>query len=283
MNISKQESGNNSTNLQAGGDITVQNSTIALYSIEELSLQLLESVFGELSAEAKLQIKQNQQSYFNALTLDLQKIVKTGVELKRVIDSPDFQYISKKAAISASRSSSESLHKTLSSLIVQRVNVDNEDLKRVVYNEAISTVEKLTIDQLKILAISFLLTRTRRQNLKTLGEFRTYLEQVIGPFIDFKGTVAEFEHLVYSGCASIVSILSTNLSEVLKGNYPEVFQSTGIPESLLAESEVAAKLFTSWKDTQIRSVELTSVGIVIASTFIGQVTGARMDINIWIN
>lgn len=283
MKVSSQKSGNSSTNLQAGGDITVQNGTIALYSIEELSLQLLESVFGELSEEAKLQIKQNQKSYFHSLTLDLREIVKTGTDLKKIIDSPDFQYISKKASISASRSSSESLHRTLSSLIVQRVNVDSEDLKRVVYNEAISTVEKLTIDQLKILAIAFLLTRTRRQNLKTLDEFRNYLEQSVGPFIDFKGTAAEFEHLVYSGCASIVSILSTNLLEVLKGNYPEVFQSTDIPESLLAESEVATKLFTSWKDTQIRNVELTSVGIVIASTFIGQVTGAKMDINIWIN
>jgi len=46
--ISNQKSGDNSTNLQAGGNIVVNNKSIALFSIEEVAKQLMGSVFGEL-------------------------------------------------------------------------------------------------------------------------------------------------------------------------------------------------------------------------------------------
>ena len=132
MEVNNQKSGDNSTNLQAGGGITINNNAVVLYSIEEVSRQLLGSVFGELPDETKTQITQNQKSYFQALCENLQKIIKDSSEIKKVITSPDFQYISKRASVSASRSSSLELHKNLSSLIIQRVNFGNEDLKRIV-------------------------------------------------------------------------------------------------------------------------------------------------------
>ena len=282
MEISNQKSGDNSTNLQAGGSITVSNNAVALYSIEEVSKQLLGSVFGELPHETKAQIIQNQKSYFQALSENLQKIVKDSAEIKNVIDSPDFQYISKKASISASRSSSSDLHKNLSSLIIQRVNFDNEDLKRIVYNEAISTIEKLTNDQLKILTLCFLLKRTRFNGLNNLEQFKQYLEQKIKPFIDFKRTTAEFEHLAYTGCASI-SITSHDIVGLFKGNYPDIFKEADNPGELLAGNDTTTKLISSWEETQIQNMTLTSVGIVIASTFYEQTTGDRMNIDIWIN
>ena len=278
VEISNQKSGDKSTNLQAGGAITVNNNAVALYSIQEVSKQLLGSVFGELPDETKTQITQNQKSYFQALTENLQKIVKDSFDLKKVIDSPDFQYISKKASISASRSSSTDLHKNLSSLIVQRVNFDNEDLKRIVYNEAITTIEKLTTDQLKILTLCFLLKRTKLSGLTNLEQFKQYLEQRVKPFIDFKRTTAEFEHLSYAGCASI-SIASHDIGGLFKGNYPDIFKDTDNPEELLAGNDTATKLISAWKETQIQNMNLTSVGIVIASTFYEQTTGDRMNID----
>ena len=278
VEINNQKSGDNSTNLQVGGAITVNNNAVALYSIQEVSKQLLGSVFGELPDETKTQITQNQKSYFQALTENLQKIVKDSFDLKKVIDSPDFQYISKKASISASRSSSTDLHKNLSSLIVQRVNFDNEDLKRIVYNEAITTIEKLTTDQLKILTLCFLLKRTKLSGLTNLEQFKQYLEQRVKPFIDFKRTTAEFEHLSYAGCASI-SIASHDIGGLFKGNYPDIFKDTDNPEELLAGNDTATKLISAWKETQIQNMNLTSVGIVIASTFYEQTTGDRMNID----
>ena len=94
--ISNQKSGDDSMNLQAGRDIVVNNgNSIALYSIEEVAKQLLGSVFGELPDETKKQIETNQKSYFQSLSENLSKIIKQNEELKTVINSPDFQYVSK--------------------------------------------------------------------------------------------------------------------------------------------------------------------------------------------
>ena len=119
--ISNQKSGDDSTNLQAGRDIVVTNkNSVALYSIEEVAKQLMESVFGELPEDTKKQIEINQKSYFQALSENLGKIIKQNEDLKKVISSPDFQYISKTAAISASRSNSVELHKNLFHIRLKR-------------------------------------------------------------------------------------------------------------------------------------------------------------------
>ncbi|KKS53117.1 MAG: hypothetical protein UV19_C0014G0012 [Parcubacteria group bacterium GW2011_GWA2_42_28] len=270
-------------NLQAGRDIVVNNgNSIALYSIEEVAKQLLGSVFGELPDETKKQIETNQKSYFQSLSENLSKIIKQNEELKTVINSPDFQYVSKQATISASRSSSIELHKNLSLLLIQRVNNDSEDLKRIVYNEAIKTLAKLTQNQLKILTLCFLVKRTKLNGLTNFNQFIQYLEERIKPFIDFKKTNAEFEHLAYAGCASI-SIAGHDLFGLFKGNYPEIFKESDNIDELFKDKETATKLLTVWKETPIMNMNLTSVGIVLASTFYEQTTGDKMNIDIWIN
>lgn len=221
--ISSQKSGDNSTNLQAGGDIVVNNTkSVALYSIEEVAKQLMGSIFGELPDNTKKQIKNNQKSYFQALSENLEKIIKQNEELKEVVSSPDFQYISKNATISASRSSSMELHKNLSSLIVQRINNDNEDLKRIVYDEAISTINKLTVDQLKIITLCYLLKYTSYNGIVSWEAYKKYLDMHIKPFLGFKNTNAEFQHIEYAGCGSI-GIGSLDLINIYKQQYSFLF------------------------------------------------------------
>ena len=224
MEISNQKSGDDSTNLQAGRDIVVNSGNVALYSIEEVAKQLMGSVFGELPDDTKKQIETNQKSYFQALSENLGKIIKQNEELKKVVDSPDFQYISKTASISASRSSSVELHKNLSSLITQRINNDDEDLKRIVYDEAISTIGKLTSDQLKIITLCYLGRYTSYGGITSWDTFKNYLNTHIKPFIHFKNTNAEFQHIEYAGCGSI-GIGSWNLVDIYKQQYSFLFSN----------------------------------------------------------
>lgn len=223
--INNQKSGDDSTNLQAGRDIVVTNqNSVALYSIEEVAKQLLGSVFGELPEDTKKQIETNQKSYFQALSENLGKIIKQNEDLKKVISSPDFQYISKTAAISASRSSSAELHKNLSSLIIQRINNDDEDLKRIVYDEAISTIGKLTVDQLKIITLCYLLKYTSYGGIVSWDAYKAYLDTHIKPFLGFKNTNAEFQHIEYAGCGSI-GIGSWDVINIHKQQYSFLFSN----------------------------------------------------------
>ena len=220
--INNQKSGDDSTNLQASGDIVINSNKVVLYSIEEVAKQLMGSVFGELPDETKKQVETNQKSYFQALSENLGKIIKQNEDLKKVINSPDFQYISKTASISASRSSSAELHKNLSSLITQRINNNDDDLKRIVYNEAISTIGKLTTDQLKIITLCYLLRYTSYDGIISWNTFKNYLSTHIKPFVDFKNTNAEFQHIEYTGCGSI-GIGSWDLVNIYRQQYSFLF------------------------------------------------------------
>lgn len=216
-----QKSGANSMNVQVAGDLV--QSKIALYSIEEVAKQLLNTSFGELPDDTKKQIAANQKTYFGVLSENLSTIIKRNDDLSKIINSPDFAYSSKVAALSASKSSSVVLHKNLASLIVQRINHDNEDLKRIVYNEAIATVAKLTIDQLKILTLCFLLRYTKSHIVTSLETFNQYFNQQITPFLDFKNTVSEFEHIQYAGCGNISSIGGWSYTGIIKQEYFYLF------------------------------------------------------------
>jgi len=245
MEKSNQKSGDNSINLQANGDINIKaGSSIALYSIEEVAKQLMGSVFNELPDETKKQIKTNQKSYFQTLSENLGKLIEQGEELKKVINSPDFQYISKKAIISASRSSSEELHKNLSSLIIQRVNNDKEDLKRIVYDEAISTIGKLTTDQLKIITLCYLLRYTSYSGIISWETYKAYLGSHIKPFLDFKNTNAEFQHIEYTGCGAI-GIGGWDIIDICRKQYSFLFFNPVEKEqidSLILPSEVKERI-----------------------------------------
>ena len=220
--INNQKSGDGSTNIQSE-NVTINhiNNSVVLCSIEETAKKLLSSVFGELPEETKKLISINQQSYFQVLSDSLSKIIKQNDDLKKAINDPDFQFVSKIASISASRSSSTELHKNLSSLVIQRINNSDADLRRIVYNEAISTIGKLTSDQLKIITLCFLLIYTNH-NIRSWETFKNYLTQRIEPFLDFKDTNAEFLHIEYTGCGSIM-ISSSDILEIYKQNYSCLF------------------------------------------------------------
>lgn len=265
---------------QAGRDIN--NNQIVLYSIEEISKKLLCSAFGEMPTITKEYIQDNQKSYFDSLSDRLKAIHEQSKEIKNVIDSPDFQYISKQATISASRQSSKELHNNLASLLIQRINHDQTDLKRIVLDEAITIVDKLTRDQLQILTANFILTRARLDGLSTIDQFKKFLDDNILPFLSFKNTRAEFEHLVYTGCANI-SIMVTDISNLFKQSYPNIFNESDNVLDILRGNQTMEKLQKICKDSQLMRLELTTVGIVIASTHLEQITKSTANIDIWIN
>src|SRR5574343_595767 len=277
--MSKQTSGDNSTNIQAGRDI-VQNNNVILYSIEEVAKKLKNHINRELPNITKHQSDTNQKSYFNVLSENLSRIVKNQEEVKKIIDTPDFQYISKMASISASKTSSVELHTNLAKLIVDRVNVDSKELQRIVYNEAIKTIEKLTKDQLKIITLVFLLKHARWMGINTIDEFNKYLE-IFRPFIDFKDSLSEYQHIQYTGCG-IIGIMSYDILKIFKQNYSDVFSEDANMEEILKDNQLVQEIKKVWEKYP-QKIELSSVGIVIAITYLEQITNRSMNIDIWIN
>lgn len=159
---------------------------------------------------------------------------------------PDTQIALLEAAKISGRKANDELRTLLANLVVSRIKNDNtgkEELKNIVYNEAISTVSKLTTDQLKIITLCYLARYTSYGGVLSWDTFKNYLNIHIKPFIHFKNTNAEFQHIEYAGCGSI-GIGSWNLTDIYRQQYSFLFlnliekakiEDLNLPEEIKSE------------------------------------------------
>ncbi len=222
LETKKQQSGDGSTNLQANTINVNQTVSLTVGSVEELSKELLNSVFGELPDTVKEQIAKNQSSFLGTLKDVLASYVSDSEIVRAVINSPDFQYITKRAAISASRSSSQELHENLAILLGKRIASDNEDIKRIVFNESIETADKLTKDHLNILSLVFISGYALNTPVLRIEDFDTFIEKMLLPFIGTSLTNSQFQYLEYTRCATS-SALSRSIIQIFQKNYTLAF------------------------------------------------------------
>lgn len=140
------------------------------------------------------------------------------------LKEPLIQYDVSEALKSVGKISDESLRATLSSLVEKRIKNDTkeDDLKKIVYSESIRTIEKLTINQLKIITLCYLVRYTRYSNIRNWKDYGKYLNHSIKPFLSFKNTEAEFQHIEYAGCGNI-SIGNWDLIEMYRVRYSCLF------------------------------------------------------------
>lgn len=159
---------------------------------------------------------------------------------------PDTQIALLEAAKISGRKQNEELRELLANLVVSRIKNDKtgkEELKNIVYNEAISTVNKLTSDQLKIITLCYLARYTSYGGIVSWDTFKNYLDTYIKPFINFKNTNAEFQHIEYTGCGSL-GIGSWNIVDIYRQQYSFLFldpiekakiNSIQLPEKIRSE------------------------------------------------
>ncbi len=172
--------------------------------------------------EAESTYKQRTDEFKNLLTEKIRNLLEAEIAKLR---EPDTQLTLMEAAKISGRKQSEELRNLLANLVVSRIKNDNsgkEELKNIVYNEAISTINKLTIDQLKIITLCYLLRYTSYGGIISWDTFKNYLSTHVKPFIGFKNTNAEFQHIEYAGCGSI-GIGSWDLVNIYRQQYSFLF------------------------------------------------------------
>ncbi|MBU0578699.1 hypothetical protein KKE34_00125 [Patescibacteria group bacterium] len=178
----------------------------------------------------------------------LKEINKLPPEETAKLAEPDTQLALLEAATISGRKKDQDLRSLLADLVIKRIKNDShgkEDLKNVVYNEAISTVNKLTVDQLKIITLCYLLRYTSYSGFTDWKEFISYLNHDIKPFLNFKNTNTEFQHIEYAGCGSL-GIGSWDVFQTFRKQYAFLFfakiESTKIEELNLSTS-ILSKFF----------------------------------------
>ena len=168
---------------------------------------LIESVVDQkliaFKDEAKMLYQERVNEFSRALIARIKDLPESEMLKLR---EPDTQLVLVEAAKISGRKQTPELRSLLANLVIKRIQNDTtgkEELKNIVFNEAITTINRLTVDQLKIITLCYLLRYTTYTGIADWNTFNKYLSTHVKPFLSFKNTNAEFQHIEYAGCGSI--------------------------------------------------------------------------------
>lgn len=272
------ESGDKSTNNQAGRDVNVthQYEGLSYQDVKEISLDVFKNNFYKLSEGASAEVDRRAEILINSILEKLKSLEITEERLTDRIKNPDVQYALITAQKQYVRSGEENGLEMLTELLAQRFFVNEESLKKIVINEAIECVSKITLNQIHNLTLLFIVKSTKSSHIdnfiKLLNDFSIKASHNSNQSIDF------YEHLQYAGLLT---------SDVTTSNHQKLDYLIGItyPEEALNKeglSKDVVTIFEDWDKSYLQNYSLTSVGKVIAISNLKNVINADLDLNTWI-
>lgn len=272
------ESGDKSTNNQAGRDINVthQYEGLSYQDVKEISLDVFKNNFYKLSEGASAEVDRRAEILINSILEKLKSLEITEERLTDKIKNPDVQYALITAQKQYVRSGEENSLEMLTELLAQRFSVNEESLKKIVINEAIECVSKITLNQIHNLTLLFIVKSTKSSHIdnfiKLLNDFSIKAGHISNQSIDF------YEHLQYAGLLT---------SDVTTSNHQKLDYLIGItyPEEALNKEGLGkdvVTIFEDWDKSYLQNYSLTSVGKVIAISNLKNVINADLDLNTWI-
>lgn len=201
-NSQSQKAGQESTQIQAGGDVTINCGVT-----EERARAIAHEVFRQNALELAGTARDTLESRADAFTNSyLSRQMEYDANALTAIGDPDFLYALFSAQRDYARTGTVDLQELLLDLLVQRTTA--QDLSRIVLNAAIEVAAKLTREQLDTLSLILLLVHNPplSYGFTSLGDFHEYLRQYIAPLIHGElENPATYFHLKYAGCASMDS------------------------------------------------------------------------------
>lgn len=214
-----QEGGNNSTNLQ--GQNVVLNTGITYSDAKEIALDVFKTDFIELSQSAANIAKQRAEELVDNF---LNKLEEKNPSKLDMMEDPDMQYAIFTAQKEYARSGEKEMEDMLVNILLERINENTQSLKKIVLNESLEVLPKLTNSQLDILTLVFLLHETRNNNVNSSASLKNYLDTFFKPFLNnLTKDKASYQHLQFTGCCTSIGIVEDRFSEIMKNQYKGIF------------------------------------------------------------
>jgi len=218
MSKQEQQSGDNSTNIQANEIVVHQG--LSYSDVKQVALDVFRANFYELVGKAHEIAGARAAEITEDFLKKLQSENPTGFSKA---EDPAFQRALFTVQQEYASAGDKELGALLVDLLVDRSKHEQRDILQIVLNESLSTAPKLTNDQLSALAIIFLFKYTQSPgvgNHQMLGE---YFDKHVLPFADkLIKSDSCYQHLEYSGCGSI-GMGQIMLVAILKKIYQGMF------------------------------------------------------------
>jgi len=233
MSKQEQQSGDNSTNIQAD-QITV-NQGLSYADVKEVALDVFRANFYELVGKANETAGARAEEITEKF---LKKLQAENPSAFSKAEEPAFQRALFTVQQEYASTGDKDLGDLLVDLLVDRSKHEHRDILQIVLNESLSTASKLTEDQLAALAIIFLFRYTQRHDIGNHELLAEYFDKYVLPFVGkLTKTESCYQHLEFTSCGS-VSMSSIMLVTILKNFYQGLFLNGFDPDEV-AKREVS--------------------------------------------
>jgi len=267
--------GDESTNVQ-GKEVTVNQYNGLTYSdVKEVAMDIFKSNFYELGEKVESLVNERAEEILSDYLIELKK---QAPELIKNTEDPDVRYAILEAQKSYARLGDKEMSNLLVDVLIQRTMNQDESFAKLVLNEAITIIPKLTTKQIDSLTLIFIIRNLNFSNPVPFEEYYAIISDFINQMVTTSNDMP-YLHLQFTGCLSI-SIGSADLKTILKHKF-----------SALSDDEIAQIIKTTpnlsalernWDNSKLCNSNLTSVGIAIALSNLKRINGLAIDLKIWI-
>lgn len=281
----EQRTEENSTAIQAGGDVNLtQNNGLMFSEVKELCLLFLRDNFPALRDEAVREAQSNVEIFATKLESELaHKIGSIALEKFR---DPDVQAMINDAVQASARKGVKANPSVLIDLISERASIANDDFKDIVLSEAVLVVPKLTNAQISYLSFIHFMTSCSIGGLNHISGLEHHSKLALNAVsLGFNLSDSQKKHIQYAGACSIASMMYVDIYDVWSDIYKDLGYTS--KEDLKVDIDkycpTTKTLLEQFEENSVGGqITLTSVGQAIAIAHLSKSIG-HLDYNIWIN
>ncbi|QHA36845.1 hypothetical protein D5E69_14160 [Rossellomorea marisflavi] len=259
--------GDHSNNVQ-GNEVTVHQHGMSYTDVKDIAMGVFKSNFYDLGEKIEAVVNERAEKLINKY---LDELKAESPESLTNTKDPDVRFVIYEAQKNHARRNDDEIADLLIDLLVSRTKQKDQKFTTLVCNEALEIIPKLTMKQINILTVLFIVKHVNIGALFSAKDFPVFLDQFLRGITS--GEIA-FQHLQYSGCISI-SIGSADINKILSYSYPN--------DPIIDDLHLRyAKLIELWNTTKLANSSLTSVGIAIALSNFKKKTGVTWELENWI-
>ncbi|MGE1060811.1 LPO_1073/Vpar_1526 family protein [Bacillus sp. GMa5/1] len=273
--------GENSTNIQDSKNVTVNQYGLNYSDVKEICMMVFKSNFYDLGGTVQTIIEERAEEIINKY---LKRLISKDPEALKNTEDADLRFIIYEAQKNHARRGDKEIADLLVDMLIERTVTKEETLVKIVYNEALEILPKLTSKQIDMLTVIFLL-----RNVNVGHVFRIdNLDNIMRVLIEFVPNEEFFyQHLQYTGCVSI-NMTSVDFIDELKNAYPSLVPVSHVNPYLVFKENlrsIAPHLYgilEAMNETRVPKCILTSVGVAIALSNFKRKIGVGWDLGTWI-
>jgi|LGVF01.1.fsa_nt_gb hypothetical protein len=275
-----QKSGNHSTTVQ-GGPVVIHQG-ISYENARSIALEVYDANIVKMSEEAAQRATRRAEHLTERFLSNVRERYPGAIGS---MQDPGMQMALFSAQKEYARSGDADLESLLIDILVERAKHNEQSLDKIVLDESLTVVPKLTIEHLDALTVNFLLIRSDL-DFEDIEQFCNFIEDqliIFSRHLTKKNSC--YEHLEYAKCGSIMRVGRwAPIDGIIRARWPRLFIDANnsehcgfVLEKIKTRIPELHKLFDVWENSQLSQFDLTTVGVSVAKANYRRITGIKLD------